>query len=94
MADAPTCHSSSTESLFIPDLLGGMTVMGSAQGGNKPGPMALNAASQLREHVDGTQTSFDLAWDLDALPFNVRFGMLWPKFPSVKPAVMQTSPGR
>jgi methylated-DNA-[protein]-cysteine S-methyltransferase len=69
------------ESKFIPDLLGGVTIVGSAQGvrsirfgqgENKPGPMVSKAESQLREYVGGTRTSFDLAWDIQGTPFQLQ----------------------
>ena len=74
-------HSSFIESTFMPDLLGGVTIVGSArgvrsvrfgQGENKPGPMVSNAERQLREYVDGTRTSFDLAWDVQGTPFQLQ----------------------
>jgi methylated-DNA-[protein]-cysteine S-methyltransferase len=66
-------RSSIFESLYVPDLLGGLTIVGSSRGlrsvrlgagENRPGSMVSNAESQLREYLDGRRTSFDLAWDL------------------------------
>jgi O-6-methylguanine DNA methyltransferase len=73
-----TGHPSIFESLYLPGLLGGITIVGSSRGlrsvrfgpgENRPGPMVSNAESQLREYLDGRRTSFDLAWDLDGTPF-------------------------
>ena len=68
------------ESLYAPDLLGGITVVGSrrglisirfGQGENKPGPTVEEAESQLREYADGRRKTFDLLWDVDGTPFQV-----------------------
>jgi methylated-DNA-[protein]-cysteine S-methyltransferase len=71
-------HPSIFESLYLPDLLGGISIVGSSRGlrsirfgagENRPGSMVSNAEHQLREYLDGRRTSFDLAWDLDGTPF-------------------------
>lgn len=71
-------HSSIFESLYLPDLLGGITVVGSSRGlrsvrfgagENRPGSMVSNAENQLREYLAGRRTSFNLAWDLDCTSF-------------------------
>ena len=73
-----TGHPPIFESLYLPDLLGGITIVGSSRGlrsvrfgtgENRPGPMVSTAENQLREYLDGRRTDFDLAWDLEGTPF-------------------------
>jgi methylated-DNA-[protein]-cysteine S-methyltransferase len=76
-------HSSLIESLHVPDLLGGLTIVGSARGLrsvrigenesiDRPGAMVKMAESQLREYFEGKRTSFDLALDLQGTPFQLK----------------------
>ena len=78
------------ESLYSPDLLGGITVVGSrrgllsirfGQGENKPGPTVEEAESQLREYADGRRKTFDLPWDVDGTPFQLEVWRALTKIP-------------
>jgi methylated-DNA-[protein]-cysteine S-methyltransferase len=72
--------SSTLESLHLPDLLGGITIVGSSRGlrsirfgagESRPGSTVSNAEKQLREYIGGTRTSFDLAFDFQGTPFQL-----------------------
>jgi methylated-DNA-[protein]-cysteine S-methyltransferase len=79
--NVPDSTKSFIESMYVPDLLGGITIVGSArglkslrfgQGENRPGPMVSKAEAQLREYADGKRTAFDLAWDVQGTPFQLQ----------------------
>ncbi len=69
------------ESLYAPDLFGGLAIIASPRGvrsvrfgqcENRAGPMSCNAERHLREYAVGTRTSFDLPWDVQGTPFQLQ----------------------
>jgi methylated-DNA-[protein]-cysteine S-methyltransferase len=71
------------ESLYVPDLFGGMQFVALSRGlrsvrfgkrdeTNRPGPLVLEAANQIREYLNGKRMSFDIPLDLQGSPFQLK----------------------
>jgi methylated-DNA-[protein]-cysteine S-methyltransferase len=81
MFDRAVSPKSFIASVYMPDVLGGLTIQASerglrsvrfVQGETRPGSMVLKAENQLREYLDGKRFSFDLPWDIKGTPFQLQ----------------------
>jgi methylated-DNA-[protein]-cysteine S-methyltransferase len=71
------------ESLYVPDLLGGITLVGLSRGlrslrfgkredTDRPGPLVVLAERQLREYLNGERGAFELPLDPQGTPFQLK----------------------
>jgi len=90
------------ESMYVPDLLDGITILSSArgvrlvrfgQGENKPGSMVSKAENQLRSMSTVSEPPSILHGTYKAQPFDFRFGLHSRRFRMAKLAAMLISPG-